>query len=269
MVLCIGSKSALDKYYYGDPVEINVYDYVAGDNILNGIYNAKDVSDVTFNDVSFIINDDESQIRSTVARNVNPVLGAKEGVLYQDSLERYQPMVVEIFDIKTGQVVRNKTILTDLYGNYTFDVMGLAPGNYSIKAYRPEDRNYKYIVTANIFEVLSIADLSIIKGVEKTPVLLGDNVVFTIVVSNAANATNATNVNINEVLPAGLTIVDIETTAGNYISSRNVWHIDTLANGTDATLVITAKTSQVGLFNNSVNVHVIKKNGIILITMIL
>jgi len=53
--------------------------------------------------------------------------------------------------------------------------MGLAPGNYSIKAYHPEDRNYKYIVTANIFEVLPIADLSIIKGVEKTPVLLGDN----------------------------------------------------------------------------------------------
>uniref|UniRef100_UPI0025D77702 DUF7507 domain-containing protein n=1 Tax=uncultured Methanobrevibacter sp. TaxID=253161 RepID=UPI0025D77702 len=78
--------------------------------------------------------------------------------------------------------------------------------------------------------------------------------VFTITVSNAANATEATNVVIKEVLPNGLTVIDTNTSVGTYDSSSNTWNIDKLENGRQAKLVLTAKTSQVGLFNNSVNV---------------
>ncbi|MBQ9025488.1 MAG: DUF11 domain-containing protein, partial [Methanobrevibacter sp.] len=256
------------KYYYGDVVKVNVYNYVAGDNILNGIYNALDVSAVTFNNVEYIIDDDVSKLERTVKSDINPIDGAKKDALYQDNRERYQPIVVEIYYNNSETpaskgllgaandytLVKNQTVLTDYEGNYTIDVSGLTPGNYSILAYHPEDRNYKYIITQNVFEVIPIVDLSIEKYIAEDPVLVGDNVEFTIVVSNAANASEATNVNINEILPNGLTVIDTDPSVGNYDSSKNIWHIDSLANGTLAILVITAKTSQAGLFNNTVEV---------------
>ena len=242
----------INKIYYGADVEIKLYNYIAGDNILNGIYNAGNVGDVTFNSVGYIINNDLGQKMTTVATDTNPVLGAQEGMLYQDSLERYQPMVITVRCNETGEIVANETVLTDLYGNYSFDLVGLNPGNYTIVAYHPEDMNYKYIITANVFEVVPLVDLSIKKSIAEDPILVGDNAVFTIVVSNAANASEATNVIVNEVLPNGLTVVDVNASVGTYDSSTNVWHIPKLANGTQATLVLTAKTSKVGLFNNTV-----------------
>ena len=243
----------INKIYYGADVEIKLYNYIAGDNILNGIYNARDVGDVTFNNVGYIINDDLGQKKTTLATDMHPVLGAQEGMLYQDSLERYQPMVITVRCNETGEIVANKPVLTDLYGNYSFDLVGLNPGNYTIVAYHPEDMNYKYIITANVFEVVPLVDLSIKKFIAEDPILVGDNAVFTIVVSNAANASEATNVIVNEVLPNGLTVVDVNAPVGTtYDSSTNVWHIPKLANGTQATLVLTAKTSKVGLFNNTV-----------------
>ena len=242
----------INKIYYGADVEIKLYNYIAGDNILNGIYNARNVGDVTFNSVGYIINDDTGIIKTTVASDTNPVLGAREGMLYQDSLERYQRMAITVRCNETGEIVANKTVLTDLYGNYSFDLVGLNPGNYTIVAYHPEDMNYKYIITANVFEVVPLVDLSIKKSIAEDPILVGDNAVFTIVVSNAANANEATNVIVNEVLPNGLTVVDVSASVGTYDSSTNVWHIAKLANGTQATLVLTAKTSKVGLFNNTV-----------------
>ena len=242
----------INKIYYGNDVTIKLYDYVAGDNILNGIYNARGVNDVKFNDVGYMIYDDDSRIEHTKASDIKPVLGPQEGQLYQDSRERYQPMKIIVRCKETGKIVANKSVLTDLYGDYSFDLSGLNPGNYTIVAYHPEDMNYKYIITANVFEIVPIVDLSIKKFIAEDPILVGENAVFTIIVNNAANASEATNVLIKEVLPKGLTVIDANPSAGRYDSSSNVWHIDTLANGTSATLVLTAKTSQVGLFNNTV-----------------
>ncbi|MBR1611162.1 MAG: hypothetical protein IJ672_06745, partial [Methanobrevibacter sp.] len=129
--------------YLGLSVSIKVENYTGGDNILNGMYNAKTVNDVTFKDVTYIINSDESQKVQTV--NSNPVLGAVNSdggvLLYQDSLERYQKIIVEFIDKQTGEVVAVRTVRTDLYGNNTFDISDLTPGNYTVKAYHPEDRN--------------------------------------------------------------------------------------------------------------------------------
>ena len=240
-----------NRTYYGLKIEINLYNYVAGDNILNGIYNAKDVEDVTFNSVRYIIDDDVNKVRKTSASDIHPVLNAKEGVLYQDSLERYQPMVVEIYN-ESGSLVRNLTALTDLYGNHTFELNGLAPGNYSIKAYHPEDRNYKFIWTQNIFEILPYVDLNITKTVSDDIVILGDNITFTVIVSNAKNGTNATNVTVKDILPKGLVYLDINASMGTYNNATNVWTITQLNNGTSATLIFICNTTQSGKFNNTV-----------------
>ena len=198
-----------DKINYGDDIPINVYSYIAGDNILNGIYNAKGVNDMTFNNVGYIINDDESQIRKT--NEAHPVLGAQDGVLYQDSLERYQPIVVEIRD-NTGKVIFNKTILSDYKGNHTFKLTGakslkLTQGNYILKAYHPEDRNYKYIVTANEFEVVPNVHLNITKVADGNDYGIGDEITFTINVTNNGPS-NATNVTVKDSLPDGLELLE-------------------------------------------------------------
>ncbi|MBR6024597.1 MAG: DUF11 domain-containing protein [Methanobrevibacter sp.] len=232
-----------EKSYYGTPVSINVYNYVAGDNILNAIYNAKDVGDVTFNNVAYVINDDESQIERTPASDTHPVLGASEGKLYQDARERYQPIVVEIYD-GDGDVIENRTVLTDLYGNYTFELLGLAPGDYSILAYHPEDRNYKWIITQNTFEVIPIVNLSVNKVVDFDDAIVGDIVTFTIKVTNNGPC-NATKVSINDTLPAGLSLVD-----GNLNHVVDFMEV----NGTYE-FTVKAKTQRLGTFTNEVSVN--------------
>ena len=146
----------INKIYYGANVEIKLYNYIAGDNILNGIYNARNVGDVTFNTVGYIIDNDIAIVKRTIDGNTNPELGAKEGILYQDSLERYQTMVITVRCNETGEIVANKTVRTDLYGNYSFNLVGLNSGIYTIVAYHPEDANYRHIITSNIFEVVKL-----------------------------------------------------------------------------------------------------------------
>ena len=146
----------INKIYYGANVEIKLYNYIAGDNILNGIYNARNVGDVTFNTVGYIIDNDIAIVKRTIDGNTNPELGAKEGILYQDSLERYQTMVITVRCNETGEIVANKTVRTDLYGNYSFNLVGLNSGIYTIVAYHPEDANYRHIITSNIFEIVKL-----------------------------------------------------------------------------------------------------------------
>ena len=146
----------INKIYYGANVEIKLYNYIAGDNILNGIYNARNVGDVTFNTVGYIIDNDIAKVKRTLANDTNPELGAKEGILYQDFLERYQTMVITVRCNETGEIVANKTVLTDLYGNYSFNLVGLNSGIYTIVVYHPEDANYRHIITSNIFEIVKL-----------------------------------------------------------------------------------------------------------------
>ena len=152
-------------------VIINVSTYIGGDNIINGIYNAGPVGDVKFTRVLFIIDNDENRIEYTendvtpVQGAVNsvvnpslqsagdPILGAVTTSLYQDSLERYQEIVIEVTNVKTGKVVANKTVNSDYLGNYSLVLGGLDVGNYTVKAYHKEDRNYRAILATSAFEV--------------------------------------------------------------------------------------------------------------------
>ena len=216
--------------YYGTTIKISVLNYTGGDNILNGIYNNADVDDIVFNEVTYIVNNSESETRKT-GNSVRPVLGATQSTdLYQDSLERYQEITVEIISNSTGEVVRTENIKTDLYGNYSFDISGLVPGNYTIRAYHNEDRNYKYILTTQNLEIISFVDLNITKDVSSYYTIKGNNITFTVTVSNANNASNATNLIIKDVLPVGLEYLSVTYTKGSYNNTTNVWTIEKLEN---------------------------------------
>ena len=86
----------------------------------------------------------------------------------------------------------------------------------------------------------SVIDLELDKSVNVTNVSSGDNIVWTIsVTNNTANANAAaTNVQVSDAIPAGLTLVSA-TPSGNGTFANGVWSlVDALAPGSNATLTI-------------------------------
>ena len=77
----------------------------------------------------------------------------------------------------------------------------------------------------------------------------GDTVVFTITVSNNG-AAQATNVDLTDTWPSGLTFVSAVASQGTYTSGTGLWDIGTLNNGASVTLVLTG-TVKVGEGGNT------------------
>ncbi|MFJ9522996.1 isopeptide-forming domain-containing fimbrial protein [Kitasatospora sp. NPDC101801] len=95
-----------------------------------------------------------------------------------------------------------------------------------------------------------LAGLTVTKTVDKSAVLIGDQVVFTVAVKNdGPNA--AANVVLTDQLPAGLTYVS-DDSAGKYNRTTGLWTVGALANGATATLKVTMKGTQEGDFLNAV-----------------
>jgi uncharacterized repeat protein (TIGR01451 family) len=91
---------------------------------------------------------------------------------------------------------------------------------------------------SNKTDVPPEADLEIIKLVSNSTVHKGDIITWTIIVTNKGPDT-AFSVIVNETIPKGLTnIKHINEYKGIYDERRNVWHIDNLAKGENATLII-------------------------------
>ena len=99
-------------------------------------------------------------------------------------------------------------------------------------------------------EAQPIVDLS----VEKTApdnCSFGDIITWTITVHNAANGTDATDVTLYDYFPGDyFEIINITTENGtvteNVTNSYYLWNIGFMANGTDATLVITSRATNAG-----------------------
>ncbi len=93
------------------------------------------------------------------------------------------------------------------------------------------------------------ADLSIRKEVNKADPQVGSNVIFTIIVSNEGPA-RASNVQVKDLVPAGLTFVSYTSSAGTYTNSTGIWEFDTLEVDTNQTLEITAEVAALGSKTN-------------------
>lgn len=97
-------------------------------------------------------------------------------------------------------------------------------------------------------------DLSITKSVDNASQSIGNNVTFTITVSNASGYDDATNVIVKDLLPTGLTYVSHATATGTYVSGTGFWAVGSLTNGTSATLTITATVTSSAVKINSAEV---------------
>ena len=83
------------------------------------------------------------------------------------------------------------------------------------------------------------ADLSLTKDVNDTTPDVGQDIVYTLVVANAGTA-GATNVEVEDVLPAGTDFVSFTPTQGTYDDTTSIWTVGDLAVDGTATLMITA-----------------------------
>lgn len=108
-------------------------------------------------------------------------------------------------------------------------------------------------VTNNIADaavVPRVANLAVTKSVLPATIRAGNNVVFTIVVTNNGPH-QAFGVTVNDLLPSGYTYVSYSSTTGLYNSGTGIWTIGPIANGGSETLTITAKVKKDGTLVNT------------------
>src|SRR5439155_114558 len=85
-----------------------------------------------------------------------------------------------------------------------------------------------------------VADLALAKGVSAATPNVGDQITFTITLSNTGPDT-ATTVVLTDLLPAGLTFVSAVPSLGDYASASGVWTVGDVVSSASPTLILVAR----------------------------
>jgi uncharacterized repeat protein (TIGR01451 family) len=93
------------------------------------------------------------------------------------------------------------------------------------------------------------ADIALTKSVNKANPSVGENVTFTVTVSNIGPA-KATGVQVTDLLPSGYTLVSTAPSQGDYTAGSGLWNVGALNSGVSATLGITATVLTTGSYTN-------------------
>src|SRR5262249_40643103 len=93
--------------------------------------------------------------------------------------------------------------------------------------------------SANVTATPQQADLRVIKTVSDATPNVGDPITFTVTLSNSG-PDPATNVQVTDLLPAGLTFVSATPSQGSYSNTSGVSHVGTVTQPTPLTLQLQA-----------------------------
>ncbi|WP_395684146.1 hypothetical protein, partial [Dokdonella sp.] len=94
------------------------------------------------------------------------------------------------------------------------------------------------------------ADIAVTKSVENATPNVGDDVTFTVTVTNNG-PNNATGLAVLDALPSGLLYVSSTPSQGTYDNNTGLWTVGALVNGANATLDITATVLTPGSITNT------------------
>lgn len=207
--------------------------------------------------------------------------------IYDPNMEVGYPGVkVTLFDESNTQLAMTTTNATGKY-----DFSNLAPGNYYVIfsnlpqgfVFSPKDQGNNDAVdsdadpaTGRTAPVMLMSgqsyldldagiypriDLSLTKTVSNGPYISGQNVTYTLTLSNAANLATATNVTVRDVLPAGLIFLSATPSAGTtFDNATSTWTVGSMPSPGSATLTIQAKINAAsGSINNCAQVLTAKE----------
>lgn len=179
-----------------------------------------------------------SNVLYTTTTSDNPHLGGTQHGYYE--FKGLAPGSYVVQFLKTG-----------LYDTFTSIDTGLDatdsdanPTTGKTAAYALASGDFNQTVDAGFKPI----DLSLTKSVLSPTPAVGDNVTFTISVTNANGFSTASGVKVNDVLPAGLTFVSAVPSQGTY--AGNAWTIGTIAGGDTVTLLVTATVTSGGTKTN-------------------
>ncbi|WP_196885703.1 gliding motility-associated C-terminal domain-containing protein [Aureivirga sp. CE67] len=105
------------------------------------------------------------------------------------------------------------------------------------------DPNWVNNTTEVGIDPIPVVDLNVLKTVNNLTPYVGDNVVFTITAFNAGPSP-ATEVQLEDLLPSGFTIVSTAPSVGQFDTTTNVWLFDILPANNTAVMTITAKVEK-------------------------
>ncbi|WP_338732346.1 gliding motility-associated C-terminal domain-containing protein [Mangrovimonas cancribranchiae] len=108
--------------------------------------------------------------------------------------------------------------------------------------------------TLNVLEDTSDVDVAVEKTVSQENASIGDTITFTITATNLGT-TEATNIEIYDMLPNGYNFVDSSTSSGVYNFNSYVWSIPSLTPNQIETLTITAEIVSA---NNLINIALLQ-----------
>ncbi|HRK72626.1 MAG TPA: DUF11 domain-containing protein, partial [Rhodothermales bacterium] len=129
------------------------------------------------------------------------------------------------------------------------DNTGTITNNATVTASEPDPLNANNASSATV-NATKAADIGVTKTVSNLVPKTDDVISFTVTVRN--NGPNpATNVQVNDTLPAGLSLIQTSATQGAYASNTGVWTIGALPVGQIAVMNIAAKVTNTGTIVNT------------------
>ena len=123
-------------------------------------------------------------------------------------------------------------------GTATASMAGLTTSNTATELDQTEEHTSP-LPTSTAGVYTKKADVALTQTTSSTPVNVGDTVTYTVTATNHGPDT-ATNINIRDIIPSGLTNVVVTPSAGTTYSN-GIWTIPNLINGGIATLTIAGK----------------------------
>ncbi len=264
------------SYFNESDILIN-FTLIGGNNIANAIYNTASIDEIFFYNVSYISSKGQ---KVTGSDEIHPVDGAENSnngsLLYQDDREDNQLVNVIVYrdssignrgfsssnardeTISENDIILNETFRTGILGDIYINLNEyrdnpLESGKYHVYAEHYEDDYYTEIDETNEFEIIPIVDVAIDIASSRVNVDYNKTVKFTVKVKN--NGPNdASEVNVNAIIPEGLIYISSTPSAGIYYPENGTWYIGDLENGDNQTLIINVQTNQTGLIDYPVNV---------------
>jgi gliding motility-associated-like protein/uncharacterized repeat protein (TIGR01451 family) len=145
-------------------------------------------------------------------------------------------------------------IVWNTVGAFTLEVQEMNVSNCSGKIKSGQ------VIVSLLPEVITSADLSVVKTVNNAHPIIGQSVIFSIVATNNG-ADNATGVKVTDILQSGYTYVSSTATSGMYDSFSSLWTIGLLNVGKSETLSIKAIVNVLGNYSNTAIIDGIEVDG--------